>query len=61
MPTISQYLNELEERDYLDSRTIEKLSDTLRAWQKMCSDYYYNPTRSHAETIIREINDWEMD
>lgn len=58
---ILTYLNQLDDKDYLDSITIKRLVDNIRAMHSLADGWYFNPTGEHAETIIREIRDWEID
>lgn len=58
---ILTYLNHLEDKDYLDSITVKRLCEHLRAIHKMAADYYFYPRSQHAENIIREISDWDIE
>jgi len=60
--TITQFLNELRERDGFDEDvTVKELVEIIEAQKSLCDNFWYEQTERHARTIIREICDWEVE
>lgn len=58
---ITKYLNEIEEKGYDNNITVKQLVEIVRAQKTLCDNYYYNPTWRHAEAVINEICNLEVD
>ena len=58
---ITKYLNEIEEKEYDNNITVKRLVEIVRSQKTLCDNYYFNPTWRHAETIINEICNLEVD
>lgn len=61
MKHITKYLNEIEEKGYDNNITVRQLVEIVRAQKTLCDNYYFNPTWRHAENVINEICDLEVD